>query len=112
MYKRQEGRSVDFIKLPNGNKISPYGIINLFEEIRDLKHFQIIQRSDFSLDVYLTTSATIVRRKNSLIGEINHTLRNELEDSIDIRCKIVELIEVGKGEKCRFVRSELSMQEM
>ena len=106
-----EGRSVDLIKLPNGNKISPYKIINLFEEILELKRFKIIQRSDFSLDVYLTTSEASKTQKISLISKVESILRKELNSAIEIRCDIVKQIEVKPGEKCRFIRSELSAKE-
>jgi hypothetical protein len=84
MMKVIEGRSVDLIRLPNGNKISPYKIINLFEEIAGLKRFKINQRSDFSLDVYLTTSETSKMQKLSLISKVESILRKEMNSAIEI----------------------------
>jgi phenylacetate-CoA ligase len=106
-----EGRVVDFIQLPDGGKISPYGAINLLEEIPELQRFQLLQRTDFSLDVNLIASETSENGRASLIFLTENLLRNEVGPKIPIRCNIVEHIAVKPGEKFRIVSSEHSERE-
>ena len=106
------GRAVDSIMLPNGAKISPYGAINMLEEIAALLRFQIFQRKDFSLDVNITANAAREPNEADLVRDVEKVLHRQFEHSIDIRCHLVDRISVKPGEKCRFVQSELSAGEI
>ena len=104
MMKVIQGRSIDFIKLPDGRKISPYGAINLIEDIPELQRFQIIQQKDFSLDINVEISKhNELQEKPFVIEKIESIFRNEVNYSIVIRCNIVDQINIKPGEKCRFV---------
>lgn len=47
------GRRVDSIRLPSGSTISPYRFTMRLEALSALRQYQVIQRQDLSLDVYV-----------------------------------------------------------
>ncbi|MGH8253631.1 MAG: hypothetical protein ACRES2_06285, partial [Steroidobacteraceae bacterium] len=47
------GREIDCLLLRSGGKVSPYRATHLLKEIEGIEQFEVIQRRDLSVDVYL-----------------------------------------------------------
>jgi phenylacetate-CoA ligase len=48
-----EGREVDFLRLPGGAALSPYRITTQLESIAGMAQYQVVQRADLGVDVYV-----------------------------------------------------------
>lgn len=50
------GRQVDFIRLPDGRRVSPYRIDGALSELPGLRRYQVLQQPDLSIDLSVGTA--------------------------------------------------------
>lgn len=51
------GREIDSIRIPGGGLISPYRLTLALEAVPSISRYQVVQREDLSLDVYVAAAA-------------------------------------------------------
>jgi phenylacetate-CoA ligase len=86
------GRSMDFIVIGDGRRVAPYRIDGLFDEIRELQQYRIVQQADGSIDVAFVTPDTSVERVDvamrSALTQLcgtDITLRFQRHAELDVR---------------------------
>lgn len=52
------GRKVDCLVMPDGTRISPYQVTTSLEEIRELQRYEVVQHTNYSVEVTFWSNAT------------------------------------------------------
>jgi phenylacetate-CoA ligase len=96
------GRKVDSLRLPSGNAVSPYRVTLRLEQIDRVRQYQVIQRPDLALDVYVHVGSDDVDR---VCGEVRSALE-EICGDLPMRVHPqAEALQAPRG-KFRPVQSE------
>lgn len=70
------GRELDCLKLPDGSHISPYRATMRLETIPGIEQYQVVQRSDFAVDVHVWTAVSnpteLLQRAQAEISDLLH----------------------------------------
>lgn len=103
-----KGRSSDYIVLNDNTKISGEVIIHLFNKMLQnnlisIKQFQVVQRVDKTIDVYIVPSDMTTNKHLELIKE---GLKKHFVNC-NINVQIKKNIEISKSGKVRFVFTEI-----
>jgi len=113
LMKSIEGRILDFILLPNGNKIRGLRLIDLFyehigggyiKELSTIKQFQLIQNKQDELIVRIVQGAAPT---DDEIDYLKSELVKALMYPMDIKFEFVDMIEQTKNAKRKFIISNL-----
>jgi phenylacetate-CoA ligase len=108
LMKAVTGRLVDYIRFPDGRRMSPYELVNLLEEIPGLRRFQIHQRDDFALDLNLVVSEGA---GGPVAARVQEVLRSKVGLALPLRVHMVDQMPVSAGQKFRLVLSDLSRSD-
>src|SRR5262249_49806719 len=54
---RIAGREIDCLQLPDGGRISPYRITTSLERVAGIDQYEVVQRQDLSVEVFIRTVA-------------------------------------------------------
>jgi phenylacetate-CoA ligase len=102
------GRLADYIRFPDGRRMSPYELVNLLEEIPGLRRFQIHQRDDFALDLNLVVSEGA---GGPVAARVQEVLKSKVGLALPLRVRIVDQMPVSAEQKFRLVLSDLSRSD-
>jgi phenylacetate-CoA ligase len=100
-----EGRSVDFIVLEDGTRISPYLVTCAIEDIPGIMRYQIIQESQKELTVNFIKSDGF---SSQTLNQIQTQCKGVVGDDVTIKPVVVESLAHDKSGKFRVVMSKLA----
>jgi phenylacetate-CoA ligase len=95
------GREIDFLRLPDGSRISPYRITMSVESIPSVVQYQVVQHATLALEVFVRTSARDVAR---VFDSVRAAIDRVCGGVLDIEVKSMEARASGTT-KFRPVRS-------
>ena len=104
LLKGIQGRVMDFIRAKNGRFISPYTMTRSIQGAFGVEQFKVIQKSDYSVEVFIETSETRVKE---VLQDVEMRCRKVLSE-LSINVRLVDNIENEKGPKYRLVESRLT----
>lgn len=103
--KAIEGRCDDFLKLKNGESVSPRILIPIIECIPGVSEFQIVQETEDEINIF------IVKMKESreavIVEEMSREIKKVFGNNMSATIKIVENISREKSGKLRSMISRL-----
>jgi len=97
------GRSVDYLRLPRGDFLSPYTLTCAVEAVRGMRQYQIVQRVAHEVSV-------LVVPDRSFTDDTPRAIRAALSShlaGLTVRVELVEIIPREPSGKFRIVRTEL-----
>jgi phenylacetate-coenzyme A ligase PaaK-like adenylate-forming protein len=97
------GRRIDSVVLRDGRRVSPYRLTMSLEAVLDIKQYQVIQRSDLSLDVYFHSD----ERHTDAIGQKLLTVLSDICGDLPARIHFQKLATSKVAGKFRPVQSEV-----
>ena len=100
-----KGRSVDFIVLEDGTRISPYLVTCAIEDIPGIMRYQIIQESQKELTVNFIKSDGF---SSETLNQIQTQCKGVVGDDVTIKPVVVESLAHDKSGKFRVVMSKLA----
>ncbi|MBI2898536.1 MAG: phenylacetate--CoA ligase family protein [Deltaproteobacteria bacterium] len=98
------GRSDDFLKLPDGRRVSPRMIVPRIELHTGYLQYRVVQRTPAEVDVMLVPAAGA---SDSLLVAIEAELRSLVGRGVDVRARFVDAIPLSGRGKLRAVVSEV-----
>jgi len=101
-----EGRSVDFIVLEDGTRISPYLVTCAIEDIPGIMRYQIIQESQKELTVNFIKSDGF---SSETLNQIQTQCKGVVGDDVTIKPVVVESLAHDNSGKFRVVISKLAV---
>jgi phenylacetate-CoA ligase len=104
LMKNVQGRIVDFILTEEGRHVSPWMVIRYLRSINGVENFKLIQKRDFSIEIYFRTKGTDAEAAYTTF----HRRCAELFGGLPLRVKMVDEIEGERGPKFRPVESHLT----
>jgi len=104
LIERVEGRTVDSIKLKNGQTVSPYMLTSEIEKLDGINGYQVIQNDydEFIIKVDFRKGGS-----KSSIEEINKSIRSIVGEDARIDIKRAVKVEPKPGQKYRVIESRL-----
>ncbi len=97
------GREIDCLLLRNGGKVSPYRATLRLEEIAGIVQYEVIQRRDLSVDVYLWGAP---QDPAAATASAQCTIRTLLGGDLPVRAHYAKAPREGGSGKFRPVRCE------
>jgi len=109
VFKRIEGRLVDFIITPDGGYISPTAITHTFNDFLSIKETQLIQHSLHLLEVKVVPYDNISRTMlDKELQKIKEELISIIGKDIKVKTTILKELELTKSGKFRWIISKIS----
>ena len=99
------GRQVDCLKLANGRWLSPYEVTLALDRVDGIREYQVIQRNDLSVDLYVAAEAAAA----SVLDKARQVLAGVCEELMPIN--VHELASEARSfdQKQRVVCSHAAM---
>jgi len=104
LIKNIDGRLVDFIELPDGEQISPYTVMSLFQNIPGIGRYQIIQETKNKIVSRIEKSKEF---DQTTITNIKHVCTELFSSDIQLEIDTVEQFPIEIGKKFRVVTSRV-----
>jgi len=102
--KNLQGRTVDFLILPDDREVSPYTLTDTIKSVHSVEEFQAIQENKEEL---LIQVATREENKTAIAREVEEKIRKVLGPDIKIHIEFVNELEKHPGQKYRVVTSRV-----
>jgi len=100
------GREIDCIKLPSGQTLSPYELTSALEKITAVERYQVIQRADTTIDVYVLAS----QNESSVLTQARSIVAGLCKDELKVTAYRWQEQRLDPERKFRPVRSELKQE--
>jgi phenylacetate-CoA ligase len=97
------GRRIDSVVLRDGRRVSPYRLTMSLEAVPHIKQYQVVQRSDLSLDVYFHSD----ERHTDAIGQKLFTVLSDICGDMPTRVHFHKHATTNVAGKFRPVQSEV-----
>jgi phenylacetate-CoA ligase len=109
MIQEIKGRISDAIHTPNGLFIDGSYLTTIFDEYTDyISQFQVYQKSDYSITIYVTLFEHSLLVQDILF-KIKHMIDKKVEYQVPVNVEIVDNINDDKG-KIRYIISEINQK--
>lgn len=103
--KSLEGRSTDMIVCPNGNKLVVHFFTILFEHLKGVKEFKIVQNNKKSINIELVIDKEI--NKKELEKRISSHIKKYAGNNLKIKYIYLENIPVDKNGKRKIIDNKI-----
>ncbi|MCW4033053.1 MAG: hypothetical protein NWF08_06630 [Candidatus Bathyarchaeota archaeon] len=100
LIKNIEGKTVDFLKMPDGRMISPYAVINSIQHIQGIAQFQVVQKKLGKIVINIEKSKKFAQ---NTLAQIKSVCTELFGCDIEIEINIVEDFPIKRGQKFRLV---------
>ncbi len=97
-----EGRTTDFLYLPNGTVKHALSIIYPLRDMDGLRQFRVTQHEDYSVTVAVVADDAAVRISREAVMQ---RVRPVIGGDVDLRVDLVERIDTAPSGKHRYVIS-------
>ncbi len=97
------GRSVDCLRKADGSPVSPYRVTLLLEDVAGLRRYQVVQRGDLAIDVYLWATETM---PDGAFEGVRSAVEQLMDGSVTVRVRAGAPDSAAGLRKFRPVRSE------
>lgn len=99
-----EGRADDFVRLANGQAVSPIMLVNTLRGINGIKQHRVIQEEAGVLQVCIVGGE---RSSLEIAGEVEARLREALSDNVEVKVQFVDEIPRDSSGKVRSIMSKI-----
>lgn len=94
------GRLADCISLPDGRMVSPYTVTCTIEEIPGVGQFQVVQNSDWTVNIRLIPSSKAINTE-----DVRTAVKNILGKGVDVVVELTSSLPLEPNGKFRVVKS-------
>jgi phenylacetate-coenzyme A ligase PaaK-like adenylate-forming protein len=100
-----EGRSDDFISLPDGRALSPRVLTSRVKQVSGIKQYRIAQKETGALIVQIVRGGAFSRKT---AGQVRAALTETTGYELEVSVEVVEHLSRGNGDKYRPIRSSIT----
>ena len=100
-----EGRSVDFISLPDGRAISPSVVINRVKQVSGIRQYRIAQKETGALLVQIVRNDIF---SGETAGQVRAVLTETTGNELEVAVEVVDHLPREKSDKFRPIRSNIT----